>query len=105
MASTAAFQRDQNKLAYLINSDKFQAHLFGASVPVDELNNFLRQSQLGDISQAAQRALAAYVNARESMSGYQRVLSGSGRGSDKTMELNIDALPKPTDPKTLSLKL
>jgi hypothetical protein len=32
----------------------------------------------------------------KSISGYQRVLSGSGRGSDKTLELNIDPLPKPT---------
>jgi hypothetical protein len=101
MESTALSQADQDRLAYLINSDKFQAHLFGSSVPVDEVNNFMRQHQLGnfDNPQAGYRAFSAYNNARESMSGYQRVLSGSGRGSDKTMELNIDALPKPTDPK------
>ena len=101
MASNQLSEADQNRLAYLINSDKFKAHLFGAEIPVDELNNFMRQSQLGsfDNPEAGHKALAAYNNARESMSGYQRVLSGSNRGSDKTMELNMDALPKPTDPK------
>jgi len=100
MASDQLTGDDQNKLAYLINSDKFKFHVFGAELPIDEINNFLRQGQLGDLSPAGQKAFAAYLNARESMSGYQRVLSGSSRGSDKTMELNIDALPKPTDPKS-----
>ncbi len=88
---------DRSAIGKIIRSDKLKLGIFGVEVPVDQVNLWMRENRLGQLSDAGVKALAAYYNARESMSGYQRVLSGSSRGSDKTMELNIDALPKPTD--------
>jgi hypothetical protein len=89
---------DKSAIGKIIRSDKFKLGAFGLEVPVDQVNLWLRENRISGLSDAGVKALASYYNARESMSGYQRVLSGSNRGSDKTMELNIDALPKPTDP-------
>src|SRR5262249_34385211 len=36
-----------------------------------------------------------YYNAREALTGYNRVLTGSGRSSEKTLELQLQTLPDP----------
>jgi hypothetical protein len=101
MASTALSSDDQDRLAYLLNSDKFKLGALGVEVPIDEINKFMRQNQLGsfDNPAAGTKAFYAYKNATEAMNGYNRVLTGGSRSSDKTMELNLATLPLPTDPK------
>jgi len=57
---------------------------------------------LSELSPEGQARLISYRNAREAMTGYQRVLSGSGRSSDKSMELNLETLPAPNDPASFA---
>ena len=90
---------DQNKMALLLNSDKFKLGAFGAEIPVDELNQYLKQMRIDELSETGKKALVSYYNAREAINGYARVLSGSGQASDKSMELNLDALPSPVMPR------
>ena len=54
------------------------------------------------MSPAAKNRVIAYWNAREAMIGYQRVLSGSGRSSDKSLEMNLQTLPNPSMPEDFS---
>jgi hypothetical protein len=86
---------DRGNIAGLIGKDKLKVGAFGSELPVDRLNSMLASENIRNLSENGKKALIAYYNARESMSGYQRVLSGSGRSSDTTMELNLDALPNP----------
>jgi hypothetical protein len=74
---------------------------FGSEVPVDRLNAALDKENIKGLSDDAVKLLAAYYNARESLVGYNRVLSGSARGGEKQMEVNQDTLPNPgtTDPR------
>jgi hypothetical protein len=62
---------------------------------VDRLNATLQKENIAGLSDDAKKLLVSYYNARESMQGYQRVLSGTGRANEKAMELNLDALPNP----------
>lgn len=89
---------DQQLIAGLLASDKFKAGLFGAEISVDRLNQLLNQENIEGLSEGGKKALLAYSNAREAMTGYQRVLSGSGRSSDKNLELNLETLPSPVMP-------
>ena len=57
---------------------------------------------LSNMSSAAKNRVIAYRNAREAMIGYQRVLSGSGRSSDKSLEMNLQTLPNPSMPEDFS---
>jgi hypothetical protein len=72
--------------------------MFGAELPVDWITKLARSAVLAKLSPQAQARVIAYFNAREAIQGYQRVLTGSGRSSEKAMDLNLDTLPAPIDP-------
>lgn len=95
-------QPDIDMISGVLSRDDFQlgAHAFGAGVeiPVDRLNQWLDAHNVKNMSPQAKQTLLAYENAREAMTGYQRVLSGSGRSSDKNLELNLNTLPSPVMP-------
>jgi hypothetical protein len=74
----------------------------GISVPFDRVNAALNAENLSNMSPAAKNRVIAYWNAREAMIGYQRVLSGSGRSSDKSLEMNLQTLPNPSMPEDFS---
>jgi hypothetical protein len=74
----------------------------GISVPFDRVNAALNSENLSNMSPAAKNRVIAYWNAREAMIGYQRVLSGSGRSSDKSLEMNLQTLPNPSMPEDFS---
>jgi hypothetical protein len=74
----------------------------GISVPFDRVNAALNSENLRNMSPAAKNRVIAYWNAREAMIGYQRVLSGSGRSSDKSLEMNLQTLPNPSMPEDFS---
>lgn len=90
---------DQNRMALVLNSDKFKLGAFGLEIPVDELNQYIKQMRIDDLPDAAKKTLISYYNAREALNGYAKVLAGSGQSSDKSLELNLDALPNPVMPK------
>lgn len=95
-------QDDKDMISGVLSRDDFQlgAHAFGAGVeiPIDRLNQYLDAHNVKNMSPQAKQTLLAYENAREAMTGYQRVLSGSGRSSDKNLELNLNTLPSPVMP-------
>ena len=64
----------------------------------------LQSAGLTGLSEQGQDRLIAYRNARESLVGYQRVLSGSGRSSEQAMQLQQATLPSPTDPEDFAAK-
>jgi hypothetical protein len=74
----------------------------GVSVPFDRVNAALNAENVSNMSPAAKNRVIAYWNAREAMIGYQRVLSGSGRSSDKSLEMNLQTLPNPSMPEDFS---
>lgn len=90
---TTISTKDQGNIAAIIAKGGFKVGAFGTELPMDRLNAALKKENVSNLSEDAKKALVAYYNARESMQGYQRVLSGSGRGNEKAMELNLDALP------------
>jgi hypothetical protein len=87
---------DQERIASVIGSDKLKIGAFGTEIPADKANAFLKQINLEGLSPAARDQVVAYYNAREAMMGYKTVLSGSARGSDKSMDLLTQALPDPS---------
>jgi hypothetical protein len=74
----------------------------GVSIPFDRVNAALNAENLSNMSPAAKNRVIAYWNAREAMISYQRVLSGSGRSSDKSLEMNLQTLPNPSMPEEFS---
>lgn len=89
---------DKYVMSKILGDDKFKAGVFGSTLPVDFMNKLDKARNLGNISPEAQKRLAAYYNARESMTGYNRVLTGSGRSSEKSLELQLDTLADPIAP-------
>lgn len=93
-------KNDQVMLGALLGEDKWKAEAFGASIPIDWFNKQMDAAKENGLSGNAVRRLFAYYNARESMVGYQRVLSGGSKSNEKAMQLNLDALPNPIlDPR------
>jgi hypothetical protein len=86
-------------VAQVIGTDKLKLGAFGAELPVDWMNKLGRSSLFASMSPQAQQRVIACFNAREAIHGYQRVLTGSGRSSDKSLGLNLDTLPAPIDPE------
>lgn len=84
---------DRAAVQRLTQSDKFKLGIWGAEVPVDEFNKAIDQLHIKNLSGPARDALVAYYNAHEAMVGYNRVLSGSGKSSDKALQLQGDTLP------------
>lgn len=92
--------KDQGNLAALLGTTGLKVGAFGTEIPMDRVNAALNKENLSKLSENARDQLIAFRNAREAMLGYKTVLSGSARGSDKSMDLLTQALPDPsiTDP-------
>ena len=92
--------KDQSNLAALLGTHGIKVGAFGTEIPMDRLNSALNKENLSGLSANARDQLVAYRNAREALTGYTRVLTGSGRSSDKNLELQEQTLPDPsiTDP-------
>jgi hypothetical protein len=90
-------ETDRGNMAGLMTDLKVDAH--GISIPFDRVNTALNSENLQNMSPVAKQRVIAYWNARESLIGYQRVLSGSAKSSEKSMELQLQALPNPSMPE------
>jgi hypothetical protein len=99
--------KDQGNMAALLGTHGIKIGAFGTEMPMDRINAALNQENLAGLSQNAREQLVAYRNAREAMTGYTRVLTGSGRSSDKNLELQEQTLPDPsiTDPNFSQMAL
>ena len=89
---------DRAKIADLIGNDKLQFGAFGAHIPTDWLTKLTQSMSTAGLTQAAQQRLINYYNVREAMTGYTRVLTGSGRSNETNLQLNLQAMPDPTMP-------
>ena len=88
-------EKDQGNIAALLGTQGAKLGAFGTEIPMDRVNAALNKENLKNLGPEARDQLIAYKNAREAMLGYKTVLSGSARGSDKSMELLTQALPDP----------
>jgi hypothetical protein len=91
-------EAERGNIAGLLSGDKLKVGAFGAELPVDRLNQAMDAENIKGLSKAAQNRIIAYYNARESMLGYQRVLTGGSKSNEKGLELNLQALPSPVMP-------
>jgi hypothetical protein len=93
---------ERKQIAGMLGDDKWQlgAHGMGMgfSIPVDRFNEMWKAHQINELSPAAQNLVLTYYNARESMVGYQRVLTGGSKSNEKALQMNLDALPSPAMP-------
>lgn len=55
----------------------------------------LQAAGIGKLSDAGMKRFIGFNQARESLSGYQQVLTNSSRSSDKVLELQLEQLPSP----------
>jgi hypothetical protein len=91
---------DKSRMGALLDTQKLRVGAFGTEFPVGRFDAMLTSEDIQKLSPAARDQLIAYRNAREALVGYNRVLSGSGKSSDKALELQEQTLPDPstTDP-------
>jgi hypothetical protein len=76
------------------NSPEF-LNKIGAGSELSILNELEKAGNLEGLSSPARKRLIAYVNAREAMNGYSRVLAGGGQSNETALHLNLDVLPSP----------
>lgn len=88
-------ENDQAQMAALLGTQGLKLGALGTEIPMDRVNAVLNRADLKNLSANGRDQLVAYKNMREAMLGYKTVLSGSARGSDKSMDLLTDALPHP----------
>ncbi len=95
---TPITELDRAKIADLLGTDKLQFGAFGAHLPTDWLTKLTQATSVAGLSPAAQQRLINYYNVREAMTGYTRVLTGSGRSNETNLQLNLQAMPDPIAP-------
>lgn len=90
---------DKYVLSKLMSDQHFEAAFkpfgVGVTIPTGFLTELDRAAQANGLSPEGMERINAYFNAREAMSGYQRVLTGSSRGGEKNLQLQLDVLPSP----------
>jgi hypothetical protein len=92
---------DQTAIGTL--EQKFGLDFHGMSIDLGKLTSMQAAGQ-SVLSPQAQDRLIAYRQAQEAINGYQKVLTGSGKASDKAMELNLATVPAPNDNETYAAK-
>lgn len=96
--STPIDSDDKTAISYLMDHN-IGAGLSAGGIHIQLLPQYV-QSQLqaagiGKLSEAGMRRFIQFNQARESLSGYQQVLTNSSRSSDKILELQLEQLPPP----------
>lgn len=96
--STPIDSADKTAISYLMDHN-IGGGLSAAGMHMSILPGYV-QSQLqaagiGKLSEAGMRRFIQFNQARESLSGYQQVLTNSSRSSDKILELQLEQLPPP----------
>ena len=78
-----------------------QSHMFGITLPIvspetSAINKSKEAQALNSMDSDTRNLYYAWRNSEESMLGYNKVLSGGSRSSDKALKLNMAILPNPT---------
>jgi hypothetical protein len=88
--------QDQKAIAYLMQNPMPESVAHMGSIPLAGFaNNLLKARGMQALSPAGVQRLVAFNQARESLAGYQTVLTGSSKGSDTIFHLQEDQLPPP----------
>lgn len=88
--------QDKTNLAALTSDNEFKVGMFGTELPTGWLKKITSTNAFQALSPEGQARFLAYGNAREAMAGYQKALTGSSRGNEKTLQLQLDTLADPT---------
>jgi hypothetical protein len=87
--------RDRMNMSAIIADDRLHLGLSETKIPTGWLGKLTDSELYHNLSPTAKARTLDYFQAREALSGYNTVLTGSARGSDKNLELQLQALPNP----------
>jgi hypothetical protein len=76
-----------------------QVGLWGSELPTDWLNKLYSSEQWGHLSPEEKDALVGYTGARGAVIAYQKAVSGSGRANKEQLELELQNIPTPLEPR------
>jgi len=89
---------DKMAISYLMDNNigaGLNAHGISVSLLPQYVQNQLKAKGLNALSDVGMRRYILYNQARESLAGYQQILTNSSRSSDKILELQLEQLPPP----------
>lgn len=88
---------DEKAIAYLMSNDTLGKLPIG--MPLQGFaQNLLQSAGMNKLSDPGMKRLILYNQARESLSGYQQILTNSGHSSDTILNLQLSQLPSPISP-------
>lgn len=86
--------QDQMAISYILDNN-IGAGIHGFNLLPQYVQSQLKARGMQALSENGMRRLIQYNQARESLSGYQQILTNSSRSSDKILELQLEQLPPP----------
>lgn len=86
--------QDQMAISYILDNN-IGAGIHGFNLLPQYIQSQLKARGMQALSENGMRRLIQYNQARESLSGYQQILTNSSRSSDKILELQLEQLPPP----------
>lgn len=95
---------DRSRIAALFADDRLKAGLWGTELPTDWLNKLYSSAQWDHLSPEAKDALVGYTGARGAVIAYQKAVSGSGRANKEQLELELQNIPNPLEPRDVREK-
>jgi hypothetical protein len=90
--------QDQQAIAYLMDNNigaGLNAHGINMNLLPQYVQSQLKARGIQALSDAGMKRYILFNQARESLSGYQQILTNSSRSSDKVLELQLEQLPPP----------
>lgn len=88
--------QDKQAIAYLMHNPLPDGIAHMGAIPLAGFaNQTLKARGMQALSDSGMRRFIQFNQARESLSGYQQILTNSSRSSDKVLELQLEQLPPP----------
>lgn len=88
--------QDKQAIAYLMQNPMPESIAHMGAIPLaGYANNLLQARGMQGLSENGMRRFIAFNQARESLSGYQQVLTNSSKSSDTILQLQLEQLPPP----------
>lgn len=86
--------QDKTAIAYLLDNN-IGAGIHGFNLLPQYVQSQLKARGIQALSDAGMKRYILFNQARESLAGYQQILTNSSRSSDKILELQLEQLPPP----------
>lgn len=87
--------RDRMNMSAIISDDRLHIGISETKIPTGWMGKLTDSELFQNMSPTAKMRTIDYFQAREALSGYATILSGSSRSSDKNLQLQLEALPNP----------